>query len=443
MMLLAIAFTVGLAQNQAEPAKGSVGPSSPLAGSSVLSARFARLGPLYSRSARGSRRLQNSQQGPYSGPTQPTAAIVTSIEAQGGDVVRDAKGDVVEISLARTWATDADVERLAVLRTVKRLDLSLTYVSDRGMERLKALDRLEELNLFASEFITDAAIAFLRGNQQLRVLNLRGTDVTDTSLAYVAQLAHLKSLDISFTQITDVGLEHLASLAELEELNLGGNKISGAGLHVLKLLPKLRKLSFYGIQRRNAGWCWAPVVTDLELDTIALLGGLEDLNIGFGVGLGVPRPDDLGPADGEAECRIAGGTRVTDLGLAKLAALKKLRRIDLSGSAITAAGLKTLAALPQLERLSLWNVKGIDDAAVAQLAMLPNLATLDLSDTAVTDEALARLAKLPNLRHLYVNDTKVTLDGVAAFRKQRPATIVSAETRPPRRIPLSPGRQKQ
>ena len=72
---------------------------------------------------------------------------------------------------------------IAGLKSLKRLDLSLTYVSDRGAERLKALDQLEELNLFAAEFITDAAMAFLRGNRQLKTLNLRGTDVTDTSLA--------------------------------------------------------------------------------------------------------------------------------------------------------------------------------------------------------------------------------------------------------------------
>jgi hypothetical protein len=366
--------------------------------------------------------------------------LIASIDAQVGDVVRDRKGDVVEISLARTWATDADVERIADVKTLKRLDLSLTYVSDRGIERLKGLEQLEELNLFAAEFVTDAAVAFLRSNRQLKVLNLRGTDVTDTSLAYIAGLTHLKSLDISFTQITDVGLEHLAALAELEELNLGGNKISGAGLHVLKLLPKLRKLSFYGIQRRNAGWCWAPVVTDLEMETIALVGGLEDLNIGFGVALGTPRPADLGPADGEAECRIAGGTRVTDLGLAKLTALKKLRQLDLSGAAISAAGVKTLAGLPELRHLSLWNVKSLDDSAAPYLGALGNLTTLDLSDTAVGDETLARLAELPNLRHLYVSDTMITQEAVAAFRKRHPSTAVSSETRPAPRVPLSPGR---
>jgi len=365
--------------------------------------------------------------------------VASPAAAQDDRVVRDQTGRIVEVSLARTWATDADVERVAASPTVKRLDLSLTYVSDRGVERLRALNDLEDLNLSSAEFITDAAIAFLRGHRRLRALNLRGTDVTDTSLAYIAELPELRSLDVGFTQITDVGLEHLAALAQLEELNLGGNKISGVGLHVLKLLPKLKRLSFYGIQRRNAGWCWAPVVTDLELETIALVGGLEELNVGFGVALGAPRPDDLGPADGEAECRIAGGTRVTDLGLAKLASLKNLRRLDLSGASITASGVRTLAAFRELRRLSLWNVKGLDDAAAEPLERLTNLTSLDLSNTSIGADTLRRLAKLPNLRRLYVSETNVAADAVAAFRAEHPAIVVSAGTRPPPRVPLSPG----
>jgi internalin A len=368
-----------------------------------------------------------------------SSALVASISAMGGDVIRDRDGRIVDISLARTWATDADIDRIAAVRTLKRLDLSLTYVSDRGVERLKALDQLEDLQLSAAEFITDAAVAFLRGHRQLKTLNLRGTDVTDTSLSYVAELPELTSLDISFTQITDVGLEYLAPLARLEELRLGGNKISGAGLHVLKLLPKLRKLSFYGIQRRNAGWCWAPVVTDLELDTIALLGGLEELNIGSGVALGAPRPADLGPADGEAECRIAGGTRVTDLGLAKLGALKHLHSLDVSGSSIGANGVKALAAFHELQRLSLWNVKGLDDSAAPFLEALTTLTTLDLSNTPVGDQTLPHLARLPNLRRVYVSDTNITSEAIAAFRAAHPGVMVSWGIRPAPRVPLSPG----
>ena len=81
-----------------------------------------------------------------------------------------------EVSLARTWATDADVEKIAAIKTLKRVDLSMTYVSDLGIEKLKALNQLEDLNLYAAEFITDAAVAFLRGHRQLKTLNLRGTD---------------------------------------------------------------------------------------------------------------------------------------------------------------------------------------------------------------------------------------------------------------------------
>src|SRR5687767_7706158 len=91
-------------------------------------------------------------------------ALVASIEKQGGHVVRDAKGNIVEVSLARTWATDADVEKLAGIKTLKKLDLSLTYVSDIGAQAMGGLTQLEELNPFRAESITDAAAWFLHGN---------------------------------------------------------------------------------------------------------------------------------------------------------------------------------------------------------------------------------------------------------------------------------------
>src|SRR5262245_6610817 len=53
----------------------------------------------------------------------PDASLAADIEKQGGFVVRDAKGNIVEVSLARTWATDADVERVAAIKTLKKLDL--------------------------------------------------------------------------------------------------------------------------------------------------------------------------------------------------------------------------------------------------------------------------------------------------------------------------------
>jgi len=185
----------------------------------------------------------------------PHASVAQWIEAQGGEIRRGTDGRIVEVSLARTWATDSDIERVVEIKGLKRLDLSFTYVSDRGIERLQQLQQLEELTLDTAEFITDAATNYLRANRKLRKLVLRGTDVTDVSLPYIAELTALKSLDLSYTMLGDGGLESLPALTELEELNLGGTRISGINLNFLKLLPKLRKLGFHGIQRRNAGAC--------------------------------------------------------------------------------------------------------------------------------------------------------------------------------------------
>ena len=354
----------------------------------------------------------------------PQANIARSIEALGGQVVRGPDGNIVDVSLARTWASNNDMERIAELKGLKRLDLSFTYVSDPGIELLQKLPQLEELTLDATEAITDAAASYLRANKNLHKLVLRGTDITDVGMPYIAALTGLKTLDLSHTMVGDVGLESLPALSELEELDLGGTRITGINLNFLKLLPKLKKLSFNGIQRRNAGACWTPLLTDLDLDTISLLSGLEDLDLGVGVSLG-----RTGVAVGPGNCHVTGGIQLTDLGVAKLAKLTKLRRLDISGAKITPAGLKALKNLP-LERLSLWNCTALDDAAAPELTALAKLTTLDLSYTSVGDRALKKIETLPNLKLLYLTDTKVTPEAVEAFKKEKPASFISWGRRP-------------
>jgi internalin A len=361
------------------------------------------------------------------------AAAVQRVEARGGFVVRDRDGNVSEVSLARTWATDEDVNYVAKIPTLKRLDLSFTLVTDKGIKELEQLRQLEDLNLETTESLTDASMNYLKNIPTLRRLNVRGVDVTDVGMPAIAQMTGLRSLDLSHTMLEDVGLEHLPALADLEELSLGGDMITGINLNFLKLLPKLKKLSLDGIQRRNAGACWTPRVTDLDLDTIALLSGLEELDLGVGLNLG---RGGKPAAPGGGNCKVTGGLQITDLGVAKLVKLTKLRRLNVSGARLTAAGVKPLAALP-LERLSLWNCDALDDSSAALLAEIPTLTNLDLSMTAVTDKGLQALAKLPNLKALYLTETKVTPKAVDAFQKSNPKTFVSwAQRLPGRGAPL-------
>ena len=361
------------------------------------------------------------------------ASAVQRIEERGGYVVRDRNGDITEVSLARTDATDDDVASVAQIKTLKRLDLSFTYVTDLGIKELRGLRQLEDLDLETAEALTDAAMNYVREIPTLKRLKVRGVDITDAGMPAIGHMTGLVALDLSHTMIEDVGLEVLPSLGQLEELKIGGNMITGLNLNFLKLLPKLKRLSLNGAQRRNAGACWTPRVTDLDLETISLLSGLEELDLGIGISLG---RGGKPAAPGGGNCRLTGGLQITDLGAMKLAKLKNLKRLNLSGAKLTPASLKVLAGLP-LERLNLFACETLDDSAAAILMEIPSLTLLDLSYTAVTDKGLKQLAKLPALKNLYLTETKVTPEAVGAFKTSHPKTLVSWAKRPaPRGAPL-------
>jgi hypothetical protein len=111
--------------------------------------------------------------------------------------------------------------------------------------------------------------------------------------------------------------------------------------------------------------------------------------------------------------------------LARLEGLRKLRRLDLSGTEVGASGAPTLAKYSQLQALRLWNCEQAGDEAAAALRQLGGLQTLDLAKTALGDAGLNALSGMPSLRKLYVGETKVTPEAVAAFRKANPGVEVS------------------
>ena len=327
------------------------------------------------------------------GAGSDAADLRNRVLSQGGEVETDDTGDVVGVRFGFTWVADGDLDHIAAINSLKRLDLSLTRITDLGIERLRPLTEVEELNLFACEHISDTSLAHLRHWKNLRRLNLRGTDITDTGLAYVASHRRLEALDISVTQVTDNGMEHLAELTELRDLTLGANKITELGLHVLELLPNLKKLSLSGLQMRNSGF-WSVAVTDLDIDVITQLDQLEHLD--------------------------AADLKLTDLGVRKLAELRRLRFLDLSRTQISEAGMAALTELGELRTLHLSGAEEVDDRAAKHLTAMGRLTTLDLSSTKVSDETLRELSKLSKLKTLYLDGTMVSAEGVSEFRDRRP-----------------------
>lgn len=276
------------------------------------------------------------------------AAANDWIAALDGKAELGPDGAVRELSFRQGWVSDADLDLVAKLDKLERLDLSATRVTDLGLLKLKDLKNVRELNLFYAELVTDEGLAAMRNWTKIERINARGTKVTDNTLALLAGKTAITALDIGYAEVTDSGLQHLSTLTNLRELAFGGNKLTEVGLQVLRTLPQLRSLDLSGKQRTDSG-LWTLGTTDLGLDAVATVTELRELN--------------------------------------------------LSGLGITGRGLGKLKPLANLERLDVHACKRVGDDAAAFLASLPALKWVDVRDTAFTQAGVEELKRLrPGLR---------------------------------------------
>jgi len=127
--------------------------------------------------------------------------------------------------------------------------------------------------------------------------------------------------------------------------------------------------------------------------------------------------DAIAPiADKIASLDIA-RSKVTDAGLAKVAAMKNLKELHLEGTSIGDAGLDHLKGLAELEYLNLYSTK-VTDAGAAKLAALAKLKALYLWQSGVTKAGVAALkAKLPKT---HINN------GWSAEDDAKPVAVVAA-----------------
>jgi serine/threonine protein kinase len=135
--------------------------------------------------------------------------------------------------------------------------------------------------------------------------------------------------------------------------------------------------------------------------------------------------------------RLAGSTIVNDRDLARLAGMKSLSLIDLSGTTISDAGIKQLTDISALTSINLEGTNVTDDgvshlvrtcpnlnrlllgkskctpAVVEAISHLKQMRDLSLAGVPVVDEHLATISRLVNLQILNLAQTKVTDAGVA------------------------------
>ncbi len=120
---------------------------------------------------------------------------------------------------------------------------------------------------------------------------------------------------------------------------------------------------------------------------------------------------------------------IDDASFAQLKPLAQLEELDLTHTRVTDSGLSVLAAMPRLKRLELdrhpaWLIpQQLSDKCVPLLAKLTDLQELSLSG-AVTDAGLKQLAGLPKLKRLMILNTQITGAGLAALANSPVETLV-------------------
>ena len=290
---------------------------------------------------------------------------------------------------ATSWAPKFLLEALGkdVFHTVRHVRI-YRVDDDQREEIAEQISRLSEVRHleFVQISATDAMVERLVKLRNLRTLQLRGDLLTDESLRLIGRLPCLEALHIGGS-FTNAGLMHLRQLATLRCLTLESPHITGRGLAAIAELSKLETVqlkpplpdglaelkaceSLTSLSLRSAK------VTDRDLQQIAALTSLKRLDLS--------------------------GNNLIGSGLRHLHGLRNLRDLDLSACGITDDSTKLLASLRSLHMLDLSHSPRLTDVGMAPLAALSDLKVLNLESTCISIDGVLYLKELTGLRRLVV-----------------------------------------
>ncbi|WP_264711384.1 leucine-rich repeat domain-containing protein [Wolbachia endosymbiont (group A) of Andrena haemorrhoa] len=239
--------------------------------------------------------------------------------------------------------------------------------------------------------------------------------VTDDSLiiknATTVDIGRLLSFLQSNTHIIrlslkncNVGSEVVEELTEPTRLNLLCNKIGD------RVTGGLAKLGLYTPSSLMSGYIDNRyTISTKAVKKLAQLKNLTSLDLSGN------KIDDEGAKELAKLANLTSldlsSNKIGYEGVKELAQLKNLTSLNLSGNKIGSEGVKELTKLANLTSLSLVNC-GIGYKDIGELAQLKNLTSLNLSSDKVSDKGVKELAKLANLTSLSLISCLISVKGV-------------------------------
>lgn len=294
--------------------------------------------------------------------------------------------------VSRAWL---DLDTLKCLRECPILALELpgqAQIDTTFLPTITAHTELVRLDLSAAPSLTNAAVGPIGRMPSLRALNLSAcTQLSDGALTHISQLKALRLLKIeALPRVTDAGVASLEKLHALRWLSVAGcTAIKDASATSIRKVGG--QLEYLSVQKCSH-------FTDDALRALVTLTSLRTFMLGWCFRISADALTSL-TALTRLTCLDLAHTRLDDAGLAVLAEkLGSLRELSLRGCPITDYGLnKCPGHLSKLEKLSLRTCE-VGSGAAESLAAMARLKELDLAYTELSDAGLLALTPLTRLR---------------------------------------------
>lgn len=127
--------------------------------------------------------------------SQTDSHLVVSVYSPGARVVAQhialletAADQIVELNLQDAGLDDRELANLSHFTELTRLRLSRNDLTDRTVAAFASMPHLERLNLYANPGITDASVDTLAGLASLRRLDIWRTNITEAGIARLREL---------------------------------------------------------------------------------------------------------------------------------------------------------------------------------------------------------------------------------------------------------------
>jgi len=305
--------------------------------------------------------------------------------------------------------TDKGLLQLSDLSSLEIAKLDNCHsIQGRGLVALARSHQLHTLSLANCRRLTDEAIINVSHLISLEALSLDGCRcLTDRSMVAIGGLIRIKKLDLSQCDlITNAGLEELGNCAEIEELSLGWcRSITDEGVEfVASQQGRAKNLRIFSIARIP--------ITNIGVEHLSKLSALEELDLNGCSNIG---SNCLGNT-------LAKLTKLRNLDVSYCPGIlrsswqgkiKALKSLDACYSAVRDSHISRLTDLSSLEEINLDSCP-VGDWTVSHLAegVVPNLVSLDLADTELSDLGMVHISKFKKLKRLslfYCNLTNSSL----------------------------------